>query len=266
MTDAELVVFLQRALPRLRLRWAGFRKVRGQVHKRLARRLHELRLSDLEAYEAFLDDHDDEWRRLERICRITISRFYRDGGVWDWLRESVLPQLASGSILRCWSAGCASGEEPYTIALVWWHDLRRRDPRSRLTVLATETDPRLLERAREAIYPASSLEDLPAAWREASFEPVEGRFRLRTPPRQPVELQRQDLRRELPDREFDVVLCRNLAFTYFEEGLQAEILDELIARLAPGGILVLGAHERLPRPEPGLETPRAGIPVYRRTR
>src|SRR6185295_20147796 len=119
------VELLQWALPRLGKRWQGFRNVRGQVCKRIARRARELGLADLEAYRAHLEAHDDEWPVLDALCRVTISRFYRDRAVFDRLRLEILPAFAERaaargeSVVRAWSAGCASGEEPYTLAMIW---------------------------------------------------------------------------------------------------------------------------------------------------
>jgi chemotaxis protein methyltransferase CheR len=113
MADADLVAFLEWALPRLRLRWPGYRRVRGTVRKRLDRRLRELELPDLLAYQGHLEAHPAEWAVLGEICRITISRFYRDRAVFDRLHRVVLPGLAhlvpgrGESELRFWSAGCA---------------------------------------------------------------------------------------------------------------------------------------------------------------
>ncbi len=94
MRDSEAVDFLQAVLPRLGLRWAGYRKVRGQVRKRLSRRLKELGLDDLAAYAEHLDQHPDEWPVLERMCWISISRFFRDRALFERLRERILPMLA----------------------------------------------------------------------------------------------------------------------------------------------------------------------------
>jgi chemotaxis protein methyltransferase CheR len=80
MSDSQCVVFLQWALPRLRVRWAGFRKVRRQVCRRVWRRARELGLADLVAYRAYLEEHPEEWALLDSMARITISRFYRDRG------------------------------------------------------------------------------------------------------------------------------------------------------------------------------------------
>jgi chemotaxis protein methyltransferase CheR len=234
--DADCVEFLQWALPRLDLRWPGFRKVRRQVCRRISRRLAELGLADVAAYRAYLECNADEWSRLDGLCRITISRFWRDPTVFESLRDEVLPAL--GPAVTAWSAGCASGEEPYSLVLA------ALDAGITVRVLATDADPALLDRARIACYPESSLRDLPHALRARAFD--DGC--LRPAHRAPVELRCHDLRGGAPDGPFDLVLCRNVVFTYFAEALQSEVGDGLVRSLRPGGALVVGTHEA-----PGLE-------------
>ena len=124
MRDTECVPFLQWALPQLGFRWPGFRKVRGQVCKRIGRRLHELGLSDLQKYQQFLASHPEEWSMLDGLCRITISRFCRDRRVFRTLTTEVLPRLARQvqaanlETLEAWSAGCGAGEEPYSLTVL----------------------------------------------------------------------------------------------------------------------------------------------------
>jgi chemotaxis protein methyltransferase CheR len=231
MRDAACVEFLQWALPRLGLRWPGFRKVRRQVCRRIGRRLAELGLPDAAAYRAYLESDTEEWSRLDALCRITISRFWRDAAVFESLRDEVLPAL--GPALSGWSAGCASGEEPYSLALA------ADEAGVTVRVLATDVDPTLLERARNACYPSSSLRDLPATIRARAFE----NGCLRPAYREPVEFLRHDLRADAPAGPFDLVLCRNVAFTYFAEPLQREVGHRLVRSLRPGGALVVGAHE-----------------------
>ena len=165
MTDAGCVRFLQAVLPRLRMRWPGFRRVRGQVCKRVSRRMRDLGLESVRDYTAYLENHQTEWSRLDALCRVTISRFWRDRAVLDRLRDEVLPELldrvedTEQRTVRCWSAGCASGEEAYSIALAWELGLRSRYTGAGLQILATDSDQSLLDRAREAAYPPSSLGD-----------------------------------------------------------------------------------------------------------
>ena len=116
------------------LRWEGFRNLRGQVCKRLARHLREMGIPDLSTYRAYLMSHPDEWGTLSALCRVTISRFYRDQQVWDRLCSELLPATMSRAadrgdrVIHAWSVGCASGEEPYTLALAWKFSLASRVP------------------------------------------------------------------------------------------------------------------------------------------
>ncbi len=255
MTDADCTGFLQWALPQLRMRWSGFRRVRGQVCKRIGRRLLALGLKDLSEYRARLKTDTREWDVLDGLCRISISRFYRDRGIWTRLEDALLPRLAADATsrgetwLRIWSAGCASGEEPYTLALMF--AIGKAVTGSKQYIVATDADLHLLERARRACYRPSSLRELPAAWSSA-FQRSEDQLCLRPAYRAMVRFVEQDLRRDQPDGRFDLILCRNLAFTYFELSLQTAIAGRLAEKLVPGGLLLLGSHESLPQPVPGL--------------
>jgi chemotaxis protein methyltransferase CheR len=259
MKDEQCVAFLRQTLPRLGMRWAGYRKVRRQVCKRIDRRLHALGLPGIESYAGYLEAHPEEWKRLDAFCRISISRFCRDRGSFDLLEQEILPRLAEdvSGALRCWSVGCASGEEPYSLRLVWAFCLQSRFPSVALKILATDADTGLLERARRACYPPSSLRELSRDWIERAFERSDGFYRLRSELRAGVELRCQDVRSELPEQSFHLVLCRNLVFTYFDEPLQRRCLASLAARLEPGGVLLVGAHESLPVGDSGLRS-RAG--------
>ena len=255
MPDDARVDFLKWCPPPLGLRWPGYRKVRGLVGKRLNRRLAELGLADLSAYRAFLMREPAEWAQLDAMCRIPISRFYRDRGVFDALGRQLLPEAAAAvaargdNAVKCWSAGCASGEEPYTLVMVWRHAVAQDWPRLGLIVLATDTDDTMIERAKAACYGRSSLKDLPPQCVEQAFTRCGPLFCLREEFREGVHFELQDIRRAMPDGSFDLILCRNLAFTYFDEALQHRISDQLRKRLNPGGCLVLGTHESLPSEE-----------------
>jgi len=266
--EQQWVAFLQWAMPRLHFRWRGFRNVRGQVEKRIARRMKELGLSSLAAYRRHLDEHHEEWSALDASCYITISRFYRDRGVFEALEREVLPALATRArtgdgILRCWSAGCASGEEPYTLAILWKLRVQPAFPSVRLRILATDVDAAVLERARVARYPAGALKELPPALLSGAFRRLNEEYELAAELRADVEFRMQDIRREQPGEQFHLVLCRNLAFTYFDVALQRQILDGIRQRTMPGGFLVIGRHEALP-PETTGWAPIRASGIYRR--
>jgi len=271
MDDRSCVAFLQWALPHMGMRWQGFRKVRRQVCRRIRDRIVELGLEGPEAYRSHLQKEPREWEHLATLCRVTISRFHRDRGVFRFLSSEVLPALADGvaragedARLRIWSAGCASGEEPYTLAILWRLEPSTRPPDAELRILATDVDPVVLDRARQASYPSGTLRELPDTHRKRAFEPGGDEYRLRPEFSEGVEFRQADLRRELPDESFHLILCRNLVFTYFEEDEQRRILSGLLARLERGGGLVLGAHETLPEGRWPLEPWTPSEPVFRR--
>ncbi len=270
MKDQHCVQFLQWALPQLHMSWPGFRKVRRQACKRIGRRMRELGLEAVEDYRAYLSHHASEWERLDAMCRITISRFYRDRGVFAALEKSELPALLQrlrargGHRLRAWSAGCASGEEPYTLAIMWEMAFRDRYPGVALEIVATDADGALLQRARAAAYGFGSLKDLPGPWREASFDEEGETYRLRAEFRDAVRFWQEDIRERQPEGPFDLVLCRNLVFTYFDEPLQLELLERIAGAMQTGGVLVVGAHEKLPGGAQGFSASRGAPCIYRK--
>lgn len=269
MTDRDCIDLLHWALPRMRLQWSGFRSVRRQVCKRISERISVLPLSGAAAYRAYLEQHPEEWVVLDRCCRVTISRFYRDAQMFRALEASVLPDLvrAAGSrgrhTLACWSAGCASGEEPFSIAILWRLRLQDRFPGRGLDILATDADAAMLERARRGVYRASSLRDLPAILGAEAFDAVAGELILKEPFRTGVRFLQHDLRLPPPDGPFDLVLTRNVAFTYFAESLQQEVLSAIMSVMVPGGALVIGSHESLPSGAEGLQLWVKGASIFR---
>lgn len=264
MADEDCIRFLRTVLPELGYRWSGFRKVRRQVCRRVRRRFAELGLPSWEAYRIRLGADPEERAVFDRLCRVTISRFFRDRHLWRVLGEEALPRIArpleqtGGGPLDVWSAGCASGEEPNSLALLWHRELAARFCSVRLRILATDVDPHLLVRARRAIYPRGSLREVPEDWRCEAFEEVTGErgreeepeLRLtggaRTVCREAVRWVVHDLRSAPPGRDFRLILCRNLVFTYFDRDTRARVGQVLLDRLCSGGFLAIGGHEKLP--------------------
>ena len=205
MDDRQCVRFLQWALPQLHMRWPGFRKVRGQLRKGLDRRMRDLGLASADEYRGYLGNHADEWQHLDAMCRITVSRFYRDKAVFATLTKQVLPALTEEAQqrggLRAWSAGCASGEEPYTLSILWRCELQSRYAGMDFDVVATDANPVTIDRAREARYEFSSLRELPEPWRDAAFEREDDGYRLRSAYRRGVQFVEQDIRETRPDGE-----------------------------------------------------------------
>jgi chemotaxis protein methyltransferase CheR len=131
-------------------------------------------------------------------------------------------------------------------------------------VIASDADQTMLERARVGCYGRCSLKDLPAAWRERAFERRDALLCLVAEFRRGVEFLFQDIREAMPEGPFDLVLCRNLAFTYFDTALQRRVLDRLRERIGIGGFLVFGSREALPPDGTGFAQICANLPIYRR--
>lgn len=269
--DELCIEFLQWALPKLGYRWEGFKKVRNQVCKRIAGRLENLQLRGLSQYREFLNTHPEEWEELDSLCYVSISRFFRDYGVFNFLGNEIFPSLAERAdesnedYIRCWSVGSCSGEEPYTLSLLWKIQIAPVvDVMLAMKIVATEHKGLLIERALKARYPESSVKDVPAEILHTAFEQRDGEYLLKRRFRLGVTFLRQDIRESEPLGEFHLILCRNLVFTYFQEELQRSILSRLIHKLRPGGFLVIGAHETLPEEHSDLTAYAGNHGIYQR--
>ncbi len=256
--------FLQWALPQMEYRWAGFRKPRRQVLRRIQSRMQELGLTGgYEEYKSYLKNNPVEWEYLDKLCDITISKFFRDRRVWDYLRDEILYSLlCDGSLrpdsgrtgpeqsLNIWSAGCCNGEEPYSIAIILNQlpeELTRTD---NVAILATDRNSDVLERAKSGCYPAGALKELTDQERKEFFRPANDqsdRYLIRDDLKNQIEFEQRDIKNAQPDRLFDLIFCRNLVFTYFTRKKQLGFLEHLQPRLRTGGYLVTGANEKLPK-------------------
>jgi chemotaxis protein methyltransferase CheR len=216
------------------------------------RRAHELGLEGFDDYRRQLALSPPEWSRLDALCRIPISRFYRDRALFDALRSELLPRLSERALargdttLRAWSIGCASGEEPYTLSMIWRFGVAPRFPELDLRIVATDADETMLERARRGFYASGSLKLLPQDLRSRGFDEEAGVYRVRDDVRRDVSFQCQDVRTTTPDGPFDLVLCRNVVFTYFDPSLQRTVAERIVGRMMEGGLLIVGCHERAP--------------------
>jgi len=269
MNDNTCVEFLQWALPKMRMRWPGFRKVRRQVCKRIAVRLQELNLSGLSDYKTYLTAHPEEWKKMDSFCCISISRFYRDRSVFHFLQDIVLEELAKETEtnrLRCWSCGCAAGEEPYTLSLIWHQVLKPYFSAMDLEIIATDSMDTMLNRAVKGRYNKSSIKELPEKFLQAAFNVQDKEYILKSQYRDSVRFIKQDVRKRMPGGPFHLILCRYLVFTYFDEKLQAELLEKMLSRLVPGGVLVLGKIDHLPCMTEKLEPWSAQDRIYRKVR
>jgi chemotaxis methyl-accepting protein methylase len=245
--------FLREAAPFFGLQWREFRR-RG-VRRKVERRIAEIGLPGFEEYLSRIREDQEEQRQLSQILTVTISRFFRDKEVFDAIEAPLLPSILknnSGGDLKIWSIGCASGEEPFSLSLLWKERFEKRWTRARFRILATDINEYLLDRAKERMYKKSSLEEIPEEIFNHFFKREGGFFLINQTILRTVEFRRHDIIREEPFTGMDLVLCRNLAFTYFSKECQIEVLRKIASSLKEDGHLVIGKDESLPLTYPTL--------------
>jgi len=245
--DAEAAAEL-RVLKEQILRAVGFRCDSYKekcLRRRIAVRMRARGMHTYADYALLLRADPAEYERLVDTITINVSKFFRNPEVWDAVRAQVLPALhAQGhEVLRVWSAGCASGEEPYSLNILLREYAAARSVPPAHTVLGTDIDVAVLEQAERGEYPAFALADTQVAVRDRWFG--EGPpYRLQPEARQGVSFQRLDLLSDPLPRDQHLICCRNVVI-YFERPLQETLFQRLHASLAPGGFLVLGKVEAL---------------------
>ena len=251
----EFDEFLREGAPLLKLQWRPFHR-RG-IKRKVERRVAEIGLSGFEEYLLKVKKDSEEHLFLSKILTVTISRFFRDKEVFDTLRRSIVPDLLKRDRgeLRIWCIGCASGEEPYSLALLWRENFVQTWPQVHLSISATDIDEHLLDRAKKGTYKNSSLNEVPGGTVRKFFK-KEGEFYILDQTiRESIEFKKHDILCQEPFLGMDLVFCRNLAFTYFSKGGQMEALKKIALSLKEKGYLLIGKDESLPLTYPTLFVP-----------
>jgi len=217
------------------------------LRRRLAVRMRARGVHTYEAYAELLRQDGSEYDRLLDALTINVTKFFRNREAWDALATRFLPDLwtAGRGAVRCWSAGCASGEEPYTLAILLLEQARAAGTRpDRCSVDATDLDPGVLDRARAGAYRATALDEMPPALTERYFTGADP-WTVGAEVRARVRLLGHDLLREPPPgAPYDLITCRNVVI-YFERPNQERLYHAFADALRPGGVLMLGKVETL---------------------
>lgn len=221
------------------------------VQRRLTVRLRARGCSDYAAYGQLLRTDPEEYGPLLNALTINLTRFFRDGTTFQAIEETCLTELvkmrASSRRLRIWSAGCAAGEEPYSLAIMLREALGPALRRWQVEIIATDVDEEVLERARQGLYDHYSFQGLAPryeAWIEHYFAPGPKR-QLGDEIRDMVSFRRHDLVRDPPPANLNLILCRNVLI-YFDRELQDRLYRAFHEALRTKGFLVLGKTEILP--------------------
>jgi two-component system CheB/CheR fusion protein len=220
----------------------------ASVERRLQKRMATLEIETYSDYMDYLEVHPDEFGDLFDALLINVTSFFRDRPAWDYLSESVIPTLVADTPdsqpLRVWSAGCASGEEAFTAAILLAEELGESQFRDRVKIYATDIDEDALSTARHAVYPRDALKAVPDEYRERYFEPNGLGYGFRTDLRRSVIFGRNDLVQDAPISRIDLLISRN-TLMYFTTETQGRILNHFNFSLREQGFLFLGKSEML---------------------
>lgn len=240
------------------------------LRRRIAVRMRACGVHTYEDYRAVLRQSPEEYERLKDALTINVTRFYRNQETWDALRTRFLPPLWESRLgwLEAWSAGCSSGEEPYTLAMIvaaLCVERARDSWIDRLSVLATDIDRASLEQADAAVYRLDAFQETPPPLVERYTRTTDRGIVIAPELRRRVTVRRFDLSGDAaPAAAYDIVMCRNVVI-YFDRPTQERLFAAFAAALRPGGLLVLGKVETLLGPaRDRLELADARERIYRR--
>jgi two-component system, chemotaxis family, CheB/CheR fusion protein len=221
---------------------------RSSLRRRITKRMQQHQIDSYSDYLDYLEVHPEEFAHLFNTILINVTAFYRDAPAWEYLATEIVPRIVSGKLpgepIRVWSAGCASGEETYTIAIILAEALGWDEFRRRVKIYATDVDEDALAQARQALYSAKAVADLPPGLLNKYFERVGIQYGFRAELRRTMIFGRHDLIQDAPIPRLNLVVCRN-ALMYFNAEVQSRVLARLHFALNDRGFLFLGKAEML---------------------
>src|SRR6185503_18115821 len=201
-----------------------------------------------EEYVDYLEVHPGEFAELFNTILINVTSFFRDQAAWDYLSVECIPRLLSqkgpDDPIRIWSAGCASGEEAYSLAILTAEAVGPDAFRHRVKIYASDVDEQALAEARQASFSDKDIQAIDENLRKKYFDQVEDRYTFNSDLRRAVIFGRHDLTRDAPISKLDLLSCRN-TLMYFNSETQGQILSRFHFAVTPGGYLFLGKAEMM---------------------
>jgi len=262
----ELSEFLERIHERSGIDFAGYKP--ATIMRRLRGRMAATSRPTLAGYASYLESDPEEYARLVNSLLIKVTEFFRDPKLFDYLREHVVPELVAEARrerreIRIWSAGCSTGEEAYSLAIVLAEALGNENAWPDIRIFATDIDREAIAFARRGIYPPTALKSLPPGVRDRYFVKSDGRFEIAKRLRALMVFGEHDLGERAPFPRIDLLLCRNVLI-YFSAPMQQLALETFAFSLRPGGWLALGNSETVMTLREPFEEEQLHLRVYRR--
>ncbi|HKZ07119.1 MAG TPA: CheR family methyltransferase [Methylomirabilota bacterium] len=221
---------------------------RASLVRRIQKRQQAVGAVTFDAYQEYLDSHPEEFLLLFNTILINVTSFFRDPDAWRYVADEIAPRIIAATrpdgAIRLWSAGCASGEEAYTMAMIFASQLGMEQFRRQVKIYASDVDEDALVQGRHASYSTQQVQDVPAKYLSQFFERVDDRYLFHKELRRSIIFGRHDLVQDAPISRVNLLACRN-TLMYFTRETQARVLSRFHFALRGGGYLFVGRAEQL---------------------
>lgn len=212
-----------------------------QMHRRLMGMVERAKVHSFAEYYRLIESNPDEWTAFLDRMTINVSELFRNPEKWEELRTLILPGLlAEGRTLKVWSAGCSFGAEPYTLAMI----LADLSPRVSYSLVATDIDQKILQRAQKGIFTEADVKNVPRTARTKYLRQQGSDYEVAPAIRDRIVFRRHNLLADRFDSDYDLIVCRNVVI-YFTDEAKDALFRRFAAALRPGGVLFVGGTERI---------------------
>ncbi|WP_127588374.1 CheR family methyltransferase [Paenibacillus koleovorans] len=239
MEDREFLTFIKRVKDYSGIDLAQYKE--AQMKRRLITLYTKRGFAGFTAfYDAMMKDRELYYEFLDRMT-INVSEFWRNPNRWEVLEKKFITEMArTGGRVKCWSAACSTGEEPYTLAMI----LAENGLLEQSQIIATDIDDGAMDKAKTGVYPDRSIRDVPDRLLKKYFTQQDAHFRIVDSLKKHVIYKKQNLLNDMFDVGFDLIICRNVMI-YFTEDAKHNLYHKFSRSLKPGGLLFVGSTEQI---------------------
>lgn len=263
-------VFLRKVLAKVEKQGLDCRVFRpSYVERRIAGRMRATNCESYFSYNRYLDGHPDEHKTLIDALTINVTQFFRDESVYKELEKKIFPTIIANSsvrgkhTIRIWSAGCSSGEEVYSLAMIAAACLEKSGYNLRCSIYGADIDEDSITKGRKGVYPIDALKTIPERYRKYTIKAGPSTFSFTPEILSMARFIRMDIFADKPIKHVDMVLCRNVMI-YLERQQQHQLTERFYQSILQGGFLVIGKSERLKHDRLNFTTVNSVCRIYRK--
>ncbi|WP_407888267.1 CheR family methyltransferase [Scytonema sp. NUACC26] len=220
--------------------------------RQICYRMRQISIGSFREYIDYLEEHSEEVTHVINAFKISVTSFFRDKADWDCLSSQIIPEIIASKLpdepIRVWSAGCASGQETYTLAMILAENLAIRQFLQRVRIYGTDISEKALNQAKQGIYPSHEVKNLPMSLLNRYFELVNNHYVFRRDLRRSIIFEERDIIHNTPIPRIDLLVCRN-TLIYFSQEAQSRTFVRFYFSLKDNGFLFLGSSEMAPNLE-----------------